>query len=302
MTTRPAASPTLELHRHPTADSFLAEAGAFLAAREAEHNLLLGVGAMLRDHPEIGGHAPYFATVIAGGDVQLVALRTPPLNLVLSEAAGADSMAGSIDLLVHDVAGMGTELPGVIGPSAVASSFATAWAERAGQRAVPAMAERIFRLTRVIDPPAPPGSWRAADERDRRLLGEWIVAFEREALPDEPPRADLDAFVDRWIERVGRMMYLWVVGGRLVSMVGVGSPTPNGIRIGPVYTPPQERGHGYASALTAAASRDQLAAGRSFCFLYTDLANPTSNRIYQAIGYEPVADASVYRFVAGRGG
>ena len=79
-------------------------------------------------------------------------------------------------------------------------------------------------------------------------------------------------------------------------MVGAGGETPNGIRIGPVYTPPDHRGRGYASNLTAFVSRTVLDEGRSFCFLYTDVANPTSNRIYQSIGYEPVGDAMMVAF------
>ena len=82
-----------------------------------------------------------------------------------------------------------------------------------------------------------------------------------------------------------------------MSAVGYGSPTPTGVRIGPVYTPPEFRGRGYASALTAHVSTEQLAAGRSFCFLYTDLANPTSNKIYVAIGYRRVCDSVQYAFV-----
>jgi predicted GNAT family acetyltransferase len=73
-------------------------------------------------------------------------------------------------------------------------------------------------------------------------------------------------------------------------MAGVTGPTPHGIRVGPVYTPPSDRGHGFASAVTAAASQAQLDQGRRFVFLFTDLTNPTSNKIYQAIGYEPVID------------
>ena len=84
---------------------------------------------------------------------------------------------------------------------------------------------------------------------------------------------------------------LWEADGRPVSLVCFGGPTPTGIRIGPVYTPPEHRGHGYASALTAEVSAQQLAGGRSFCFLYTDLGNPTSNAIYMRIGYERVCDS-----------
>jgi predicted GNAT family acetyltransferase len=112
------------------------------------------------------------------------------------------------------------------------------------------------------------------------------------------PQLDVAAMVDRWLRGLGRCVYLWEVDGHTVSMVGAGSPTPHGIRIGPVYTPPEARRRGYASALTAAASQHQLDSGCRFCFLFTDLANPTSNRIYQAIGYEPVADVDQYAFAA----
>jgi predicted GNAT family acetyltransferase len=84
--------------------------------------------------------------------------------------------------------------------------------------------------------------------------------------------------------------------GEPVSLAAARGETPNGIRIGPVYTPPEHRGHGYASAVTAAASQDQLDRGRHFVFLFTDLSNPTSNKIYQAIGYERVCDVDMYRF------
>jgi hypothetical protein len=84
--------------------------------------------------------------------------------------------------------------------------------------------------------------------------------------------------------------------GQAVSMAGFGGRTPNGIRIGPVYTPPELRGRGYASALTAALTQRLLDEGRQFCFLFTDLANPTSNSIYQRIGYRPVSDVDLWRF------
>ena len=81
-----------------------------------------------------------------------------------------------------------------------------------------------------------------------------------------------------------------------MSLCGYGGRTPHGIRIGPVYTPPGMRRHGYASALTASVTRKQLELGRDYCFLYTDLANPTSNRIYMGVGYERVCEAADYAF------
>jgi predicted GNAT family acetyltransferase len=105
--------------------------------------------------------------------------------------------------------------------------------------------------------------------------------------------------VDDSLAGVGRRIFLWE-DAEPVSLVGVGGATPNGIRIGPVYTPPRFRGHGYASALTATVSQAMLDEGRRFCFLYTDLANPTSNKIYQAIGYKPVTDALMVGFIPPR--
>src|SRR5262249_21361064 len=104
------------------------------------------------------------------------------------------------------------------------------------------------------------------------------------------------AVADRWVRRVGRVIYVWEDGGEVVSIAGAGSETPSGTRIGPVYTPGPARGRGYASNVVAAATRHQLEAGRRFCFLVTDLANPTSNRIYRQLGYQPVTDVDQYLF------
>jgi predicted GNAT family acetyltransferase len=134
---------------------------------------------------------------------------------------------------------------------------------------------------------------RPADGADRALVLEWVEAFTTEVL-HESVSADSERHersVDARLAGGDAGFALWEAGGRPVSLVGFGGPTPNGIRIGPVYTPPEHRGHGYASALTARVSAHQLARGRRFCFLYTDLGNPTSNAIYLRIGYERVCDS-----------
>ena len=104
--------------------------------------------------------------------------------------------------------------------------------------------------------------------------------------------------IDRYLGGGSRGLRLWEDGGRVVSLAGFGGPTPRGIRVGPVYTPPELRNRGYARALVADLSAERLAAGRRYCFLFTDLSNPTSNRIYQQIGYEPVRELAIYTFVA----
>ena len=91
-------------------------------------------------------------------------------------------------------------------------------------------------------------------------------------------------------------MSLWDVAGWPVSITGYSGHTRHGMRVGPVYTPPEDRGHGYASALVAGVTQGLLDAGRDWVSLYTDRSNPTSNHIYQEIGYEPVHDADQYEF------
>jgi predicted GNAT family acetyltransferase len=278
-------------------DAFVDVAGGFLGAREAEHNLLWGITSQIRMVPEMFAQdPPRFGVVTDGGERVLAAtLRTPPMNQVLSEVD--DPRA--IEVLVEGLAG--DPLPGVVGPAEAARVFAERWAVRTGTRAVLDIAERIFRLDRVVPPSRPAtGSWRMAEPRDRQLIAEWLTAFAEEATPGQPgPTEDPLAIADRWIAGTYRSVYLWEEGGRVVSLAGAGGQTPNGIRIGPVYTPPDARNRGYATALTAAASTDQLGRGRRFCFLFTDLANPISNHIYQQIGYEPVRDVDMYRFEPG---
>jgi len=276
-------------------DEFLATAGEYLGRREAEHNLLFGICSSLRAAPgPYGSEPPGFWSVLdASGEVRLAALHTPPYNVVLSMA---DDLA-AVELLADRL--RDRALRGVTAPKLEAATFAARWLEAAGRSGRVEFEERIFRTQRVIAPERPAtGSWRRVEPRDREVVANWIVAFSDEATPGAPPVDDPLATADRWIADIGRIGYAWEDGDRVVSFVGAGGETPNGIRIGPVYTPPEARGRGYASSLTAAATQDQLDRGRRFVFLFTDLANPTSNHIYRSIGFEPVCDVDQWLFDA----
>lgn len=279
-----------QLRRPADVDSFLKLAGPFLAAREAEHNLMLGICTNLRTRP-YGPERPYFAVLSRGERVALAALRTPPFNLVLSMTDDAFGLR----FLADDVARAYPDLPGVLGEKSVAADFVARWREVTGATATLKMAERVFRLTRVIEPRPVAGGLRRATAEDRALVIDWLRAFVLEAMGADEDVSAAASIADHWLGGAGRWLYLWDDGGP-VSMCGASGETPNGIRIGAVYTPPELRGRGYASACVAAVSQAQLDRGRRFCFLYTDLANPTSNKIYRAIGYEPVCDVDDYRF------
>ncbi len=281
----------MEVVRSESVPAFLALAGEFLAAREAENNLIFGILSNLEADPSQYSEPPYLGTVLAGeGRVAGAAIRTPPWRVVIADA---DDLAAPA-LLADDLAG--EAVPGVVGPARVAARFAEAWSARAGVPMRLGRHERSFRLRRVIPPRAAPGELVRARPGDRALLAAWSEAFHVEAIGASGPAQDFDANADRWIRGVGRTAYLWVDEGWPVSLAGAGGLTPTGIRIGPVYTPPELRGRGYASNLVAGVSQLQLDAGRRFVFLFTDLANPTANKIYQAIGYEAVNDVDEYEF------
>jgi predicted GNAT family acetyltransferase len=284
---------TIRVERFPDAPALLGRVGGYLAAREAEHNLLFGILDALSLDPSVSDGPPYLAAVLVGDRVVAVTLRTPPRHLVLSEMADLEAIGPIVD----DLTASKYDVPSVVGPVEVVRAFADRWSAATGRPHRRVMSERAFRLSRVIPARPTPGSMRLAARTDRDLLVDWLQAFVHEALPDEENSpAEAEASVARRFDKGTRRNYLWEVHREVVSWTGVGGRTPNGTRIGPVYTPPRHRGHGYASAVVAAASQAQLDEGLAFCFLFTDLANPTSNRIYQSIGYEPVTDIDVYAF------
>lgn len=283
--------------RFGTAGPFLEKAEAFLAAREVINCMPLSIALRVRVHPEYSPLPPYFAVVEVGDEVVAASVMTPPLRLCL---ALTDSPA-ALGLIAADVLDLNPALPGVSGPAPVSGQFAELWQSLTGAGINHFMAERIYRLVEVKAPAVVTGQARRAVEADTDLLIEWLTAFERETfgtvLVNAAQRVQ-PYFGDPW-----RGVYLWTTDrpmGQPVSMTAFGGYTPHGIRIGPVYTPPEFRGHGYASAGVARASQDLLDRGRQFCCLYTDLSNPTSNHIYQAIGYEPVCDVDDYKFSPSR--
>jgi predicted GNAT family acetyltransferase len=283
----------MELVRHDGVDAFYRRAESFLVAHEAKNNLLLGLCASLSESPALYDEPPYLVTIEHEGAVVAVALRTPPHNLVLSAAPPAAPPA-AIDLIVRDLHGAGG-LPGVLGPAADARAFASTWQALAGGGIGEIIAERIYQLEAVVPVVGVRGGLERATPADRDLVVDWAVRFTVEAI-GPADRARLERTVDARLADGITGFYLWRVDGAATSLAGCQGPTPTGIRIGPVYTPPDLRKNGYASACVAALSQRLLDDGRRRCFLFTNLANPTANAIYQAIGYQPVCDVARIEF------
>jgi uncharacterized protein len=286
----------MQLQRFDDPQEFYARAEAFLLAHEAENNLPLGIAATIMEDPtRYGDEFPYMVTVEKDGEVVLAALRTPPYSLVLPFMT---DHFDAIKLVAEDVhQKYGDNLPGVNGPNDNAKIFADHWQQFTGKSYKIDMAQRIFRLDNVIPVKGVSGKLRRPLEADRPVVVEWIKQFQMDALGKELETEKAEAVFDRLINYTNENgLHVWQDDGKAVSIAGSARPTANGISIGLVYTPPEFRRKGYASACVAALSQLMLDSGRQFCFLYTDLSNPTSNHIYQQIGYRAVCDADAYVF------
>lgn len=279
----------MKLLHHSLAATFLAHAQAALERQEAFNNLMLGVALRLHEYPDRIKTPPYLATVEEDGELLAAAVMTPPFRLII-HAESADQ--APLRLIAHDLNVNGWAPPGTIGPAAVARAFAEAWAATTGGAFRLLRHERVYELHRVIPPPPVPGALRAATEADQEMVARWFYDFTREVGMEGTAESAAESAAQR-IDR--RELFLWE-DGRPVSLAGHSRHTAHGAVIGPVYTPPAFRRRGYASACVATLSQQMLDAGWRFCALFTDLANPISNSIYQKIGYQPVGDFDEYAF------
>ncbi len=217
------------------------------------------------------------------GEVIGAAVRTPPRAVVLPGIPPAMA-AGLADFIREVLAAQ--DLPGVTGPVVQASAFADRWAARAGCGVRTHTRMRLYRMAELLPPPAGRGSWRLADENDFDLCFDWFVDFPVAAGHVTGPPAEVADIRERL---AGGRIGLWEIDGEPVSLAGWTVPVSGVVRVAPVYTPRQHQRRGYGTAATAAATAGILATGAEAC-LFTDLSNPTSNSIYQKIGYRPVAD------------
>ena len=262
--------------------AYAALAEPFLLRREAENCILLGQLAQLKDPAEA-----VLLVARDAGEPIAVATMTPSRHMMMTAAPSAAVSALVDHLRAHQI-----DVPGIGAPSATAETFAAQWCRTtAGMQRVH-VRYTTFELTAVTPPPRAPGVMRRAEQRDVDLLGRWVQAFR-----EEIGEGHLAGAHELATERVRNgELSLWEDAGETVAMAGAIGPTRNGIRIVLVYTAPHRRGRGYASNLVAALSQHHFDAGRNSCFLNTDVANPTSNKIYRALGYRPVGESVVIMF------
>ena len=276
---------------HASAREFLEAAGRWLERQEATNNLMLGLATRLACAEKPTGPAPVMMTVAGRGELAAAALMTPPRGVVLY--APGDDTQEAIDSLAEALIVGGYPVPECVGPREVAGLFATIWSDRTGQAVVRKMSQRIYELRRVSFRRGSSGSARSPRMEDLNIVACWTHEVSLAVGGDRDHRT---ARTSAEQAIAAGQTLLWEYHGEPVSMAMAVRATRHGVGISGVYTPPEHRGNGFASACVAELSQRQLNAGRQFCCLYTDLSNPTSNSIYQKIGYVPLADSRHYRF------
>jgi hypothetical protein len=271
------------------AEDFLDAAGSLLYEQEATNGLMLGICERLVQKPS-AYKDPFFAVVQDdSGKVQLSATMTPPQNMVLAD--GKDSQA-AIPIVVSDLIKRGIHVPGVTGPVHLTDAFTASWKSAARQEAEVTMRQRVYELREVRMPPLPPGHHRVARAEDIPTIMARSEAFVAESMhmtgrlkPEQ---------VERMVNE--STIFVWEQEDVPVSIAMKTRPIAHSISVSFVYTPPELRRQGFATALVARLSQHLLELGYASVTLFTDLDFPTSNAIYQKIGYRPVTDFRMVSF------
>ncbi|HEY7147313.1 MAG TPA: GNAT family N-acetyltransferase [Streptosporangiaceae bacterium] len=270
-------------------EQYDAAVGGVLRASPVSHTIQLSVLETLRVNgaSAFGETAPLFGWCqSADGGIDGSFLVTPPFPILLTPMSLA-----AVRQLAEAFRASGRDLVGVNSDQGTATAFAAAWHELTGAKSAVHRRTRMFRLDSLVRPePWPAGAARVAAEPDRQLLERWFGEFGREVNE----LGHFSGVIDDRLSYGG--ITLWEAGGVPVAMAGMTRAVAGVARVGPVYTPADQRRQGYAGAATVTISQSMLDAGIEHVILFTDLANPTSNALYQRIGYIPVEDTVILEF------
>ncbi|MDY0404338.1 GNAT family N-acetyltransferase [Virgibacillus sp. 179-BFC.A HS] len=231
---------------------------------------------------------PFMAAIEEDGKVLAFFQMTPPhpLNFIFVDETRFEEI---IDFFIENIVALGINFHSIISLKHWAYKVAQKWETKTGMTHRLLMEQGVYRLNKINETLAhSPGTWRYAEESDFPLVGKWFNLFERDAGLPISPIEHVQKRVAMFLKE--REVFLWEDKGKPVSMMKKSRPTKNGVTVSLVFTPKEERKKGYARTLVTAISRELLK-DFAFCVLYTDMMNPTSNKIYREIGYEKIADS-----------
>jgi RimJ/RimL family protein N-acetyltransferase len=268
---------------------YAANALPVLLREPASNTVALTVLDTLRAGHGFSDQPPTLAWYTDGEQVTGVVSMTPPYGMLLAQLP-----AGSEQSLVEELHARGIAVPDAHGTAEAAGRFSACWLAGTELTAETLFEQRLFRLDELVPPdPSPAGSARLVTPDDLELLTQWLYAFRDEAEPravvlSQPMlerRVELGLFWF-WLDEEGTPVSM---AGRNVTIAGVS-------RVGPVYTPPEHRKRGYAAAVTAACTQHALDTGAEQLVLFTDAKNPTSNGVYQRLGYRQIEDRLILQY------
>jgi RimJ/RimL family protein N-acetyltransferase len=270
-------------------EEYAAKAWALMAADPVASTIGLSIIEAIRADVSYSNVPPVFGWYEGEGGVVSGAISITPFWPLLLSVTSEETLPE----LASELRAWGVPLTEVHGTTTTAPAFASAWIEDQPLRADTTQRQGLYRLGELAAPVGTPGRSRVVAEDDVDLVARWSEDFTRVA---GGPAQNQTTIARRFVE--SGTLCLWEIeAGEVVSMAGWRLPAAGVSRVGPVYTPPEHRRHGYGTAVTAACTQDALDGGAESVVLFTDLANPVSNSIYQAIGYRRVSDRVIMRFV-----
>lgn len=293
----------MELRFFDDPAAFLDVAGERLAEMPVLSTVMAGVAHRIHEQREAGVPWPegvpcWFAVVLDRGEIVGTAMRTAPFGEYPAYLLPMPDEAAV--LLARTLLDRDEPVLGANGALPTVQIFCEEMARATGGQAQVGQHTRLFELGELKEPASVPGRLRPATVEEQDLVTSWYDAFMADAdeqagrepgsSPHEAPGPE---DMRRRIE--GGRIFLWEAADGTPVHVTAATLASYGVsRIGPVFTPREHRGHGYASQAVYQVSRLLRDLGERPC-LFTDQANPTSNRIYESLGYEPLVDMANLR-------
>lgn len=275
-------------------NEFLRLVGELLAQNETKNNLILGLALRLKQDLQAFGQARPLMSLVRDdfGNIAAAAVMTPPFPVVvycepLNQAA--------LEALVEFLIASERQVSGVNGVDVVSNALARIWQEKTGQAYRTVVRMRAYELRSVVQVEYPSGGMRLAKPHEAQLAADLHNAMVEEVVSGPRRVATAESQISQ-IESGN--VFFWEDAGKVVAVTVANRPQIKGICLSGVYTLPEERKKGYARALVAEVSKELLQRGYELTNLFTDLSNPTSNKIYQEVGYQPVCDYHQYGFIS----